>query len=106
MQLLRQQPDGQPLHAHLRAAAAATGRPDPRLTRAVPPAGAALWDAWCQLAGSRPPTMGGPAGVPLSEIEAWQALNRIRFTGWELDTLVAMDRAAVAAMNEKQGGAP
>ena len=101
MQLLRRQPDGQPLRAHLLAGAAATGVADPRLSRRPPAPGLALWDAWCQLASSRPPSMGEPAAVPLSEIVAWQALNGIRLTHWELDTLVAMDRAAVAALAAK-----
>lgn len=104
MQLIRRQPDGQPLRAHLLAGADATGVADPRLSRRPPPAGLAVWEVWCQLASSRPPSMGEPAAVPLSEIGAWQQLNGIRLTHWELDTLVAIDRAAVAALTDKKGG--
>ena len=106
MQLIRRQPDGQPLRAHLLAAAAAGGALDPRLTHQPPPAASALWHAWLQLASSRPPGMGDPVAVPLSEVCAWQHLNGIDLNPWELDTVIAMDRAAVAVLGSKQGGTP
>ena len=106
MQLIRRQPDGQPLRAHLLAAVAAGAAPDARLTHQPPPVATALWHAWLQLASSRPPGMGDPVAVPLSEIDAWQRLNGIEFNPWELDTVIAMDRAAVAVLGSKQGGTP
>jgi hypothetical protein len=104
MQLIRRQADGQPLRAHLLAAAAAGSAPDARLRHQPPAAATALWHAWLQLASSRPASMGDPLAVPLSEIDAWQRLNGIDMNPWELDTIIAMDRAAVAVLGSKQGG--
>ena len=101
MQLSARQADGSPLRAHLQAEARATGQPDDRLLMQVPREGAALWDAFTDLAAARP--MGMAAGaIPHSEIEAWQRLYATRLTGWEVDTLKAMDRAALAAMTAAQ----
>ncbi|MBX3634050.1 MAG: hypothetical protein KF683_01405 [Rubrivivax sp.] len=97
MQLLRRQPDGSTLLQHLQRAAELTGQPDPRLQRRVPPAGAALWDAFCELAAARPAAMGAGA-VPMTEVLAWQQLHGVRLTPWEVGTLLAMDRAALAAI--------
>lgn len=104
MQLIRRQADGATLRAHLLAGAAATGHADPRLSHPAPRAGTALWATWCALVASRPPSMGGAAGVPLSEICAWQQLNRVALTPWEVDTLLAMDGAALAVLADNQKG--
>jgi hypothetical protein len=97
MQLMQRQADGSPLRAHLLAAAEAGAAADPRLLERVPPAGAALWAAWCDLASARPVGMAAGA-VPPSEVLAWQQLHGVRLTSWEVDTLAAMDRAALAAV--------
>ena len=98
MQLGKQLPGGGTLREHLQAAAAFTGTADPRLA-AAPPAGAGLlWLAFCECA--RPVGM-GPGAIPAAEIEAWQRLSRVSLTPWEVDTLRAMDRAALNVMNEK-----
>lgn len=97
MQLMRRQPDGATLRQHLQRAAELTGQPDPRLQRRVPPAGAALWETFCELAAARPAGM-GPGAVPMAELQAWQQLHGVRLTPWEVGTLLAMDRAALAAM--------
>lgn len=96
MQLAHKQPDGATLRAHLQAGARATGVPDARLLARPPQAAAGLVNAWLELASAAQSGM-GRVPVPPSEIAAWQANHRVRLTPWEIDTLVAMDRAAQAA---------
>ena len=103
MQLMHRQGDGRPLREHLQAAMAAGAAPDERLARKPPRDGLALWEAFCELASVRPGGM-GPGAVPLTEIEAWQRLHGVRLTSWELGTLLAMDRAALAQMNKPTNG--
>lgn len=99
MQLSRRQSDGQPLRVHLEAEARATGQPHPLLAARVPMAGQGLWEVYCDIAASRPVGM-GPSVVPSSEYVAWQSITGVRLSPWEVDTLRAMDRAAVAALAE------
>lgn len=104
MQLAHRQPDGQPLRAHLLAAAAAGATADPRLSAEAPAAGRALWEAFVDLSATR--AAGAVPGALLpSEIEAWARLQGVRFTGWEIGTLMAMDRAALDALAEGKGQA-
>jgi hypothetical protein len=101
MQLDKGQADGQTLRAHLVAAAQKSGNADPRLTLRAPRAGAELWRLYGELNACRPPSMGGVVCVPPSEILAWQQLHGVALTPWEVETLMAMDRAAVAAYHAK-----
>ena len=97
MQLQRRQPDGKPLRDHLLAAAHNGAPLDPRLV-APPPAGAEmLWHTFCELAAARPTGLAGDKPVPPSEVQAWCAGRRVRLSPWDLDTLAAMDRTALAA---------
>lgn len=97
MKLGARQADGSTLRAHLQAEARVTGEPDPRLLVRPPLGGEQLWAAFSALAAARP--MGMAAGaVPMSEIAAWQALHGVRLSPWEVETLIAMDHAALAAM--------
>lgn len=100
MRLHKRQPDGSTTLQHLQAAAVATGRVDAALLRQVPRAGAALWDAFCEIASGRQSGM-GPQPVPSTEIESWQRLSGVQLSPWEVDTLRMMDRAAVAVLAEK-----
>jgi len=97
MQLQHRQPDGSTLRQHLQAAAAVGGAPDPRLLQTVPPAGTALWAAFCALNDSRPLGLGGAGAIPMSEVHAWSQAYGVQLSPWELDTLRAMDAAAMAA---------
>lgn len=99
MHLGQQQIGGGTLREHLQAAAKTTGNVDPRLLATVPEGTSALWAAYCDLASARPAGMGASA-IPSTEYEAWQRLARVQFTPWELDTLKAMDRAALDVMAE------
>lgn len=105
MQLSQRQSDGQPLRVHLQAEARATGQPHPLLAARVPLPGQGLWDVYCDIASSRPAGL-GPSVVPCSEYVAWQAITGVRLSPWEVDTLRAMDRAAVAALAEAKPTPP
>lgn len=102
MQLALRERDGATLREHLQAAVAAGGAVDPRLTAEPPPEGSALWSVFVDLSSARPMGMGGAGTVPPSEILAWQQLHGVQLSGWELDTLAAMDRAAMAVQAEHQ----
>jgi molybdenum cofactor biosynthesis enzyme len=47
---------------------------------------------------------GGSLAISMREIESWCRLNRVEFTGWELEALLALDAAAleVKAEQDKQ----
>jgi hypothetical protein len=101
MQLSQRQPTGGTLRQHLQAAAAATGRADPRLLQTVPDGVSALWETYCELSTMRPAGMGVSA-IPGAEYESWQRLSGVQLTPWEVDTLKAMDRAALGAWSDAQ----
>lgn len=90
MQLSVTQGDGAPLRAHLQRAAAA-GTRDARLVssqQALPRTLQPLWDAFLALRSAAK----GP--VSHSEICAWQQLNGVRLTPWEVETVLCCDRVA------------
>lgn len=97
MRLSARQPDGATLREHLQAAAASGMRPDPLLLHRPPPACANVWDAFAMLHAARPVGM-APGAITPSEIVAWQQLVGVTLNPWEVETLMAMDRAAMAAM--------
>lgn len=96
MQLAARQPDGATLREHLAAVAAQGARADVRLTLKPPPALRALWECFLALHACRPVGMAAGA-IPPSEIDAWQRLHGVQLTAWEVETLMAADRAALAA---------
>ena len=100
MRLAAIQPDGSTLRDHLQAAAAAGAPLDPLLQRRLSAPCAALWSVFIELDAARPVGMQRGA-VPHSEVAAWQQLAGVRLTPWEVDTLLAMDRAAIAAANKR-----
>jgi hypothetical protein len=104
MMLAQRQPDGCTTAEHLRAVAASTGVIDPALQVQVPREGAALWTAFCDLASERLPGM-APAAIQGAQIESWQRLSGVVLTPWEVDTLRAMDRAALAVASKSKGAA-
>lgn len=101
MHLGHRQPDGSTLRDHLQAVARAGGAVDPRLTSALQPGLAGLWEAYCELSAMRPSGMGASA-IPGPEYESWQRLSGVTLTPWEVDTLKAMDRAALSAMADNR----
>jgi hypothetical protein len=102
MELSAVQPDGSTLRQHLQVAAAAGATPDPRLAGRPPAAAAALWDAFLSLNAARPAGL-APSAITPADMLAWQQLHGVRFTAWEVDTLQAMDRAALATAAQHRG---
>lgn len=83
------------LRVHLQRVRKSTRKIDPLLAESLaelPPIVQHIWQAFLALCHSR---VDGP--ILFSEIEAWQRLTGIQLTAWEFETLVAMDRAALAA---------
>lgn len=96
--------DGATLRTHLQRMAYSSGKVDPRLeAEPLPAAVLALWEAFLILASTR---RAGMSAHPLTmvDIEAWCRMSNIRFTPWELETLIALDSVAMsaAAKNRKQ----
>ena len=54
-----------------------------------------------QLAASRRTGM-GMSPLTLTDIDAWQRLNDVRLTPWELDTLIDLDAASMAAIAKQK----
>ncbi len=42
----------------------------------------------------------GPGAIGYPDLAAWQHLNRVELSPWEIDALIDMDRAARAALQE------
>jgi hypothetical protein len=98
---LSERMEGGTLRQHLQQLHAQTGQLDPELAEELPAEAAALWGAYLQLSASRARGF-GPSAITYVEIEAWQRLQGVQLTPWELDTLTAMDLAAMAEQG-KQG---
>jgi len=96
MRLSARQPDGSTLRQHLQAAAASGMVPDPMLRSRPPREAAPLWETFVALNSARHAGM-QPGPILPSEIVAWQQLTGVRLSPWEAETLLDMDRAALAA---------
>lgn len=44
----------------------------------------------------------GASAIPQSEIRAWMDNHGVELTPWEIETLQALDQAALAAIAEQQ----
>ena len=96
MRLEAAQGDGATLRTHLERLHTATGELDVRLAasrRPLPPALRSLWHLFVTLSHCR----AGDGGIAPSEIEAYGRLHRLRFSPWEVDTLLDIDLAWRAA---------
>lgn len=56
--------------------------------------------AFMDLHMSRPSGGFGAGAIPLSEVIAWQQAMNVRLTPWETETILHLDRAALAEMME------
>ncbi|MGQ5524253.1 phage tail assembly chaperone [Chitinimonas sp. PSY-7] len=75
--------------------ARATGEMPPELMLPVVPACVqSLYDTYFQLRNAASSTGFGPPAISLADIVAWQQLFGVRLNGWEIETLLEMDRAA------------
>jgi hypothetical protein len=92
-ELSQPQEDGSPLLAHLQAVERATGKPHPLLANAPPlPVGCKhLWQDFLELHGSRGSTGWGPQRITFSDLHAWQQVNEVRLSAWEIDCIRKTD---------------
>jgi hypothetical protein len=99
----RRRPDGTTERDHLVAYQRATGKtPDELHVPPVPAGTQALWAAFCDLNAARLPSSNGAvSAIALSEIAAWQQLHGVELVSWEVDSILAIDQAALAALSEK-----
>lgn len=96
MRLSQRQPDGTSRRENLQAIARAGGATHWELLEAPPPEGELLVDTYFDLRGTSGAGLGGFNPLAPTEIEAWARLQGLQLTPWEVDTLLAMDRAAGA----------
>lgn len=90
-------PDGCTERDHLAAAAKQTGDWSALQLPDLPRGCEQLWQIFQFLSAGRSNGM-APGPIPPSEYLAWQQLNHIEFTPWELDTLKALDDVALKFM--------
>jgi hypothetical protein len=74
------------------------------LTVELPPCLLTLWEFFKELNGRRPAAM-GMSPISNQELESWQRNHGVVLTPWEIDTIFAMDTAAMAVVAERQANA-
>lgn len=65
----------------------------------MPPGTESLWQAFNELSGARVPGGMGIGPITLSEIAAWQGVFGVRLTPWEVETILAIDRAVLSVVS-------
>ena len=80
-----------------------TGEVDPLLKIEWPRLGRPLWDAFRAM--GRPPSMSGVAEISNQEILAYQQIEGVRFTSWELGVIRMFDAIAIEAAQTQQSKA-
>ena len=86
------------LRQHLEAIAQATGQIPPELIPLPIPSGCnAVWSVFLDLNNRRGNHGMGAIPIALADLVAWQTLMGVQFTPWEIDTLLQLDSAALAA---------
>jgi hypothetical protein len=73
---------------------------------AIPAGCGQLWTIFLQLNASRGSAGMGPAAISPVDLLAWQQLQHVEFTPWEIDTLMALDRVAMASASEDAAKTP
>ena len=71
----------------------------------LPPSCAWLWSAFLQLNATRGSNGMGPSAIGPADLLAWQQLRGLELTPWEVDTLFALDNAAMRASADAQQAA-
>lgn len=83
--------------------ARATGTTPPELELPdMPPGMSTIWWAFLQLHAARASGGMGPCAISMSDVLAWQTLNGVELTPFEVDTLQALDGVAIRALAPKQ----
>ena len=95
-------PDGATYRDHLKQAARRGARPPELEAPELPPGAEILLDIWMEIAAGR--SGGGFRADHLSwqDLDAWCRFSGVKLNGWEAKTLLAMDRAAIAAQNTEK----
>lgn len=75
------------------------GRYAAELLISVPAACTELWSCFLQLSRTRRTGMSAQTFTWV-DIRAWAEMQGVILTGWELDTLIDMDTAAMSALNK------
>lgn len=94
-ELAQRQKDGATLREHLMAAEAALRRPIDKLHVECPRALVYVWDWFCDISSSRKSGYGGSEPISYEELRAWQALNGIELTKYELSLIRKIDRTFI-----------
>lgn len=53
-----------------------------------------------QLSNARRATGFGMSPLTLTDIDAWQRMMRVRLTGWELETILAIDVVTLSVLSK------
>lgn len=100
--MARREPDGSTLRQHLEAVERATGKRvadlhhDPLPACLIP-----LWEVFVALSLRRPQGLSSAPHLTFHDVLTWCSAYRVELTPWEIDTILAADVAALAAMNPK-----
>jgi hypothetical protein len=102
-ELSKPQEDGTPLLIHLQRVWENTGSP-PAMLRDAPalPAGCKqLWEDFLELHGSRGSTGWGAARITFADLHAWQQVNGVRLSPWEIGCIRKADDLWLAEFQPK-----
>jgi hypothetical protein len=58
-----------------------------------------LWDTFIELHNKRSSGM-APQPIGWRDLQAWQDVRQVALTPWEIDTLMALDTAAMESIRE------
>ena len=92
------------MRTHLQRAARNTGEVDPLLKVDWPSVGYPLWRAFCEM--GRPPAVSGLAEITSQEILAYQQIEGVSFTSWELSIIRMFDKIALESAHKQQSKSP
>lgn len=92
-ELSKPQEDGVTLLTHLEVVSEKTGALHPMLRDAPPmPAGCVtLWQDFLELHGSRGSTGWGPQRITFADLDAWQRVNGVRLSAWDIAVIRRCD---------------
>lgn len=87
--------EGQPLREHLESYERQTGQIHPRLAEApmLPPGCEQLWRDFMDLHGARGFTGFGPARITFVDLDAYQRVQGVRLSPWQIDAIRRADNA-------------